>query len=598
MDKTVFVIFSFLLGASLVISQNAKVDIYIHGKDVEVIGEEQVIPWEGQSFTIHKYLGLPFAEPPVGDLRFRKSIPLEYMDSPFYAVDFGMPCVQFNFYKEAEFPQSEDCLYLNVYVPGRPADSTSGHAVAIWIHGGSYIEGSALQYDATFMSLYGNVIVVTINYRLGVYGFLTTEDEHAPGNYAFWDQHMAFRWVNEHIKQFGGDPDRVTIFGESAGAMSVSKQGIVPLNQGLFRRIIAQSGSPLHPPDYYAKGRARHVGELLNCDTTSSKPLTECLRQVTNYELMKALKDNKFAVMDLGYVLDYELFSFDHSKIPWLLEEKNLDGVEFYRSLDVMNGFNEYEGLTITDIFFSYLHEKDYLISRDEMRELMTSSLGWLAGTETDDSVIEMTLHEYTNWTDPEAKENVRLQFVKLFGDWIFGAPAIKTAQIHVHASYTGNFFYHFTANHSFGPLESPEWLPGANHADELPFMFGVEVYKPDLDPSTSWEIQLSRKMVTYWTNFMKNGNPNEGDPVSPYWPVYDMSTYSYLNLEENTTEESIGHHLYTKETNFWYNVFPHVNYAVQDHTYVEPCVSSAFINIPSSIVMMLSSILAFIIVL
>jgi cholinesterase/neuroligin len=137
---------------------------------------------------------------------------------------------------------SEDCLYLNIYAPKKPEQGEK-LAVMVWFHGGGFIVGSADIYPADHLAVYGDVVVVTVNYRLTVFGFLSTGDEHAPGNYGLWDQRMALDWVNKNIEGFGGDPARVTIFGESAGAASVIYQGLYPDNRGLFQRVVAQSGS-------------------------------------------------------------------------------------------------------------------------------------------------------------------------------------------------------------------------------------------------------------------------------------------------------------------------------------------------------------------
>ena len=138
-------------------------------------------------------------------------------------------------------PISEDCLFLNIYAP---AVREQDVAVMIWIHGGGFIAGAADPYRSDALAAHGNVIVVTINHRVSLWGFLSTEDEHAPGNYGLFDQHLAIQWVHDNIKAFGGDPSRVTIFGQSAGGASVMYRSIFEGNEGLFQRGIAQSGSP------------------------------------------------------------------------------------------------------------------------------------------------------------------------------------------------------------------------------------------------------------------------------------------------------------------------------------------------------------------
>ncbi|KAL4234537.1 Cocaine esterase [Mactra antiquata] len=565
------------------------VKIKIGGRKVEVNGTIDRFPFGNDSYTIYKYVGLPFAKPPLGELRFKKPEPVDMMHSPFHAVLPEVACVQFNF--DRDEPQTEDCLYLSVYVPGRPADTTSGHAVAVWIHGGGFIQGTGSQYDATFMSLYGNVIVVTINYRLGVYGFLTTEDENAPGNIALWDQHMAFKWVHDHIKSFGGDPDRVTIFGESAGAISASFHALIPRNRGLFHRIITQSGSVFIPTNHkvHSSGleRCQHLGEILDCEITPIKSLMKCLRNKSNDEIVKAIKDNNIEPTEFGLVIDNDLIKSDIKDMASLTNSQQVAGVEFYRSLDVMNGFNSHEGYIIASVFSTSLPQ-DMLITRQEMKALISTCLHVIYGEPLHPSVLEMLMAEYTNWTNPDSKSEVRFQLIKLLGDFLFGSPAIESTLLHASSTSGRNYLYHFVANAPFSPLETPEWLPGANHADEISFMFGIEKYLPNTDPDTSWEIQLSRKMVTYWTNFIKSGDPNDGYPVSPVWPEYNQTSQAYITLEENTTEDSVGHNLYSKENNFWFHVFPDINKALNT------CGSTASRFVPSVIIIFTFSILSY----
>ncbi|XP_045181194.2 juvenile hormone esterase-like [Mercenaria mercenaria] len=222
-------------------------DPIINGKLGEIVGKLKTIQLGLPYQNVHEYLGIPFAKPPVGDLRFRKPEPMTSLPSPFYAQSHSAFCPQIAYPEVPVEQQNEDCLYLNVYVPERTADSTSGHAVMVWVYGGGFQEGGASQYDFSTLSLAGNIIVVTINYRVGVFGFLSTGDDNAHGNYGLWDQHLAFKWVHDNIEDFGGDTQRITIAGESAGAMSVIQHALSPGNRGYFQRIIAQSGSMSAP---------------------------------------------------------------------------------------------------------------------------------------------------------------------------------------------------------------------------------------------------------------------------------------------------------------------------------------------------------------
>merc|ERR1711936_330322 len=199
---------------------------------------------------IATFLGIPFAKPPTGKLRFKEPQPPESWNGTRDASNFGKRCMQLRTaFKEGDISHliSEDCLYLNVYV--RPvATVMPSIPVMVWIHGGGYTTGSGSVpfYNGSRLAERG-VIVVTINYRLGVFGYMSTEDDVMPGNYGMMDQIAALKWVRDNIGFFGGDSNQVTIFGESAGGSSVSLLTMSPLGKGLFRRATMESGASLSP---------------------------------------------------------------------------------------------------------------------------------------------------------------------------------------------------------------------------------------------------------------------------------------------------------------------------------------------------------------
>ena len=187
-----------------------------------VIGQYENMYKGNDTYRVETYLGVPFAEPPINSLRLEKPEPLKVLESnPYNASYYRSICPQMEFYTLSTGTEDENCLYLNVFVPEGVPDGPDGYAVMVWVHGGGLVSGSSNEYHSAHLAATGNVIVVTINYRLGLFGFLSTSDENAPGNYGLYDQALAFQWVHDNIPNFGGDRNRVTIFGESAGAMSV-----------------------------------------------------------------------------------------------------------------------------------------------------------------------------------------------------------------------------------------------------------------------------------------------------------------------------------------------------------------------------------------
>uniref|UniRef100_A0A8B9NJ44 Carboxylic ester hydrolase n=1 Tax=Accipiter nisus TaxID=211598 RepID=A0A8B9NJ44_9AVES len=208
---------------------------------------------KGTDRLVNVFLGIPFAKAPIGSLRFSPPEPPEPWNDvrdatsypPLCPQDLSMLKIAEKNFKEKHisFQTSEDCLYLNVYSPdGSNKDKLP---VMVWIHGGNFIFGGASRYDGSALSAYENVVVVIIQYRLGLLGFFNTGDEHARGNWAFLDQVAALRWIQENIEHFGGDPGSVTLFGVSAGSCSVFV--LSPLSKGLFHKAISESGILIPP---------------------------------------------------------------------------------------------------------------------------------------------------------------------------------------------------------------------------------------------------------------------------------------------------------------------------------------------------------------
>ncbi|CAO2610564.1 Carboxylesterase 1D, partial [Lemmus lemmus] len=267
----------------------------IHGK---VLGK--YVNLKGFAQPVAVFLGIPFAKPPLGSLRFAPPQPAEPWSFVKNATSYPPMCSQdavggqvlselFTNRKEnIPLQFSEDCLYLNIYTPA-DLTKTSRLPVMVWIHGGGLVVGGASTYDGLALSAHENVVVVAIQYRLGIWGFFSTGDEHSRGNWGHLDQVAALRWVQDNIAKFGGNPGSVTIFGESAGGFSVSALVLSPLAKNLFHRAISESGVALLPALFTedAKPIAELVATLSGCKTTTSAVMVHCLRQKTEEELLE-----------------------------------------------------------------------------------------------------------------------------------------------------------------------------------------------------------------------------------------------------------------------------------------------------------------------
>ncbi|XP_072020491.1 cholinesterase-like [Amphiura filiformis] len=231
------------------------------------------------------YRGIPFAVPPLGELRLAKPIPSEGWEGEYDATYFRSPCMQSGSAEEVE-RMSEDCLYLNVWVPKAKPENA---AVMLWIYGGGFVfgEGSSYSYNGIPISTINNIVYVTINYRVNSFGFFSLGDDVMPGNYGLWDQQLALKWAKEHIGAFGGNADDITIFGQSAGAASVGLHLVAPLSWDYFSKAILQSGCAVAPWVVEEdKEKARQdvygVGDNAGCkgQYSNHQELLACLREL------------------------------------------------------------------------------------------------------------------------------------------------------------------------------------------------------------------------------------------------------------------------------------------------------------------------------
>ncbi|CAH2324158.1 Hypothetical predicted protein [Pelobates cultripes] len=280
---------------------------------------------------VHVFLGIPFAKPPVGELRFAPPQSPEPWSDIRDASQRPPMCIQsmaslddLKKYFLGDFPPprlSEDCLILNIYTPADRVQN-SLLTVMVFIHGGAFIIGGANMFDGSALSAYENIVVVSIQYRLGILGFFSTGKKEAPGNYGYLDQVAALQWVQENIKDFGGDPLSVTLFGESAGAVSVAAQVVSPLSKGLFHRAITESGTAMMPAVFAKNQKELLIFQLLVAKASGCHlvPIVSCLKKKTAEELLEI--SNAMDFIPLPARVDGVLFP----KLPeelWACKEVN-----------------------------------------------------------------------------------------------------------------------------------------------------------------------------------------------------------------------------------------------------------------------------------
>ncbi|RXN18284.1 carboxylesterase 5A-like protein [Labeo rohita] len=261
----------------------------------------QYIKVKGSEKVVEQYLGIPFAQPPVGPLRLAAPSPVKGWEGIRNATQHPSICLQnpdilpiIAKSMKLDFTPtgvSEDCLYLNVYTPSQRSESDK-LPVMFWIHGGALVMGGACAFDGSPLVAYENIVVVVIQYRLGMLGYFSTGDKNAQGNWGFLDQIAALKWVQENIEAFGGDPQSVTIAGESAGGISTSFLTLSPMTKGLFQRAVFQSGVAT-TIGYTVKDHlmfTKIVANVTECDSSSNEVLTKCIKELTEEQIINAAK--------------------------------------------------------------------------------------------------------------------------------------------------------------------------------------------------------------------------------------------------------------------------------------------------------------------
>uniref|UniRef100_A0A8C6G514 Carboxylic ester hydrolase n=3 Tax=Mus TaxID=862507 RepID=A0A8C6G514_MUSSI len=488
---------------------------------------------------VHTFLGIPFAKPPVGPLRFA---PPEAPE-PWSGVRDGTSqpaiCPQnvtmnMEGLKELKLTlppvsMSEDCLYLNIYTPAH-AQEGSNLPVMVWIHGGALTVGMASMYDGSVLAATEDVVVVAIQYRLGVLGFFSTGDEHARGNWGFLDQVAALRWVQQNIAHFGGNPDRVTIFGESAGGISVSSHVVSPMSKGLFHRAIMESGVALLPGTIFSFSEVVYqmVAKRSGCEAMDSEALVRCLRGKSEEEILAISKNFQM----IPGVVDGEFLP----KHP----QELLASADFHPVPSIIGFNNDEYGWIVPKVIGSTQTIKG--ITRENLQAVLKDTAPqMMLPPECSDLLME----EYME--DIEDPKTLQIQFTEMMEDFMFVIPSLQVA--YFQRSHAPVYFYEFQHQSSFLKDVRPPHV-NADHGDEVPFVFGSFFWGMKLN-LTEEEKLLNRRMMKYWANFARHGNPNSES--LPYWPVFDHDEqYLQLNIQP-----AVGQFQKARKLQFWTKTLP-----------------------------------------
>ena len=437
------------------------------------------------------YRGIPYAAPPVGELRWKAPQQAPKWNGVLPADKFGHASMQNNPTLANLAPPGEDCLYLNVWTPAKTEKENL--AVMVWIHGGGFVAGTPAEklYDCEYIAKKG-VVVVSIGYRLGILGFLAhpalsaENKRHVSGNYGLLDMIAGLKWVQKNISAFGGDPGKVTIFGESAGGISVSMLCASPLAKGLFHGAISQSGGSFGPVRA-GGGPGENVQSLADAEKAGKEwalklgaSTTEELRKLPAAKFITAMPGQGIAwpIMD-GYVIpddQYKLYAAGK-----------------YNDTPVLVGYNSDEGATFPGASSPDAYEKS-------VRE----RYGKYA-----DNLLKF----YSPGKGKKAKAGRDLT-----RDTAFGWHTWTWARLQTETGKSKAFLYYFD-HHPEYPEDSPKAGFGSAHSDEMPLVFH-QFGLPGRPKKNDADTAMSELIMNYWTNFAKYGDPN-GKGL-PHWPAYN----------------------------------------------------------------------------
>ena len=453
------------------------------------------------------YRGIPFAAPPIGDLRWRPPKPAQRWSGIRAAREYGRACMQSNPAISALPAPSEDCLYLNVWTPA--ARASERLPVMVWIHGGGFVAGTPAEqlYHGEWLAQKG-VVVVSIAYRLGVFGFLAHPElsqesgRGTSGNYGLLDLIAGLRWVQKNIAAFGGEPTRVTIFGESAGAIAVSELCASPLAKGLFQAAISESGGSFGPVRA-GGGAGENMQPLAAAEqagvawakSVGAATLHELRRMPAEQLLMGAARQRgiTWPVVD-GWVIpddQYRLYEAGH-----------------YNDVPALIGYNSDEGATF-----------GVPASQDEYVKSVRERYGPFA---------DQLLRVYPGGDTPTARKTAR----DLMRDTAFGWQTWTWARLQQKTGRSPVFVYYFDEHPEY-PADSPRAGFGTPHSEELPYVFR-QLREHNRPPPTPVDEAMSDMMRSYWTNFARSSDPN--GPGLPLWPAFRSTRPQMLHIASGRT--------------------------------------------------------------
>ncbi|XP_069953421.1 juvenile hormone esterase [Cherax quadricarinatus] len=528
-----------------------------------VLGQEAVLPVvnteEGRisglkehslnGAAFYAYRSIPFAQPPVGDLRFKAPVASSRWDGVRDGSSEPPLCLQPTFMtmltKTKEVHGSEDCLYLSVFTPSEPGSGRRDLPVMVFIHGGAFFCGSASGSGPNAL-LNHDMILVVMQYRLGVLGFLSTEDDTIPGNFGLLDQVLALQWVQRNIHHFGGDPQKVTIFGESAGAASVSYHLLSSKSRGLYSRAIMQSGSALNPWAHSKSRRdlALHAGRTVGCgELEDSHGLLGCLQRADADKLASVVLDflvfHRFPLVNLGPRVDGDFLVEEPAKT---LKEGRQNNVPIISGVTTDEAAMFSIEMTENESVLASLNEK-----------LSEASVAILEIGAHEDNPVDLAnkiFQHYLGGVNPGV--DYTEQFNQMMSDRLFKVGVHHTSRLHSQVATT--YTYEFNHRGQFSLLNVLPWLSTENkhwvsHADDLLYLFSGGGVWTALNFSIPDDLHVRDLFTQLWFNFAATGSPTPDDSLGFTWSPTTPSAPYHLNLNSKPSMVPDSH---SEMMEFW----------------------------------------------
>ncbi|XP_075216335.1 esterase E4-like [Lycorma delicatula] len=499
---------------------------------------------------IFSFRGIPFAEPPLGQLRFKAPVPVKPWQGVRNATEDPKVCPQI--YK-VYGPQDEDCLYLNVYTK----NLHSKRPVIVFFHPGAFYSMTAVSsmFGPDYL-LEHDIVLVTVNYRLDALGFLSTGDKLAVGNYGLKDQVLALRWVQKNIKHFGGDPNQVTITGYSAGSTSVYLHMVSPMSRGLFHRAIAMSAGVIAPWVVINNPleRASQLARLFNCPSGNTKNMIDCLRKISAEDITSKFNEMQefpiFSSIVFSPVIEPDLGNGEErflTDYPVALIKRK----EFYQ-VPVVAGVNELEFID----WGIYIANNETLSKQldDNFEALAPSFFGYKDKSVDEAKRISNALRKFYFGNRPIDK-NSRQALGNLCSDFHVVYNEHGSARLLVKYSDSPVYYYKLSYKGRYGFTKDPvtNVTIGPAHHDDLMYLFYISRLFPRFNKNDPEAFMVNIE-TSFWSNFATKGDPTPNDLSFKWSPTTD---YKPKYLEINSALRMTDGYPFPDRMRLWESLFP-----------------------------------------